>query len=133
MIAYARQEVLTRIGITRSTLMMYTISAVTLALRAYNTTCDSISILCFSSVQSEDVGVETAYGIITFMMLMTGILAPRLLLNIRREYYSSIEVSQGNSAGDARRTITWQIARPARRFETYVSRTASRRHRKCGT
>lgn len=51
-------------------------------------------------------------GLVSLMAVMTGIMAPKLLLDIRREYYGGEE--NRSSEMQTRGTITWQIAEPSR-------------------
>ncbi|KLO15297.1 hypothetical protein SCHPADRAFT_267875 [Schizopora paradoxa] len=59
-----------------------------------------------------DVGISNGLGIVTMVSLLPGIIAPKLLINIRKAYYTDVEPGQGASAPNARRTVTWQVAAP---------------------
>jgi len=61
---------------------------------------------------------NTADALVTLMTVLTSILAPKLLLSIRKQVYISADLDQNSSASQARRTITWRVARPSGNTET---------------
>lgn len=104
-----------------STLMMYILTFGTLGL--HNGVSGQFCFNCEMSVTDDSIGDTDALGLVVFMALLTGILAPRLLLNVRKEFYigTTGEFGQGISAARGRRTITWQVARRVEHADSYVS------------
>jgi len=100
------------------TLMMYVVTFATLGFHVNDgELCNDDSSVCI--LMGYNIGYSDVQGLITFMTLLTGILAPRLLLNIRKEFYNSNEAGQGISAPPTRRTITWRVAKPAKHTDSY--------------
>lgn len=98
------------------TLAMYTAAFGTLFFGVDTESCGDPT-HCFKF--SAGVGRTNALGLVTFMSMMTGILAPRLLLSVRKEYYNGTQLGQGISVPGARRTITWQAAIPSEHTDSY--------------
>ncbi|KLO15307.1 hypothetical protein SCHPADRAFT_268487 [Schizopora paradoxa] len=95
--------------------VLYVLSSTTFAIPVR--ICNGASEDCKSRL-----GIQDNLGIVTMTAILSGILAPRLLLNIRREYYISNEEGQGAAVQNARRSITWRVAapgRPAGHVETF--------------
>jgi len=101
------------------TLTMYIITFGTLGL--HTVTSDENCIECSLQVTGDSIGDIDALGLVVFMALLTGILAPRLLLNVRKEFYigTTGEFGQGISAPRGRRTITWRVARRVEHADSY--------------
>ncbi|KLO05555.1 hypothetical protein SCHPADRAFT_721526 [Schizopora paradoxa] len=79
-------------------------------------TLDERARICYASKFCEvglPIGFEDALGIVTMVAVFSSLLAPRMLLNVRKEYYTSIEF--GASAQNAEKEITWKPA--SRRLE----------------
>lgn len=58
-------------------------------------------------------GTINGFGLVSLMTLLTGIMAPKLLLSIRREFY--MEHDRSSSASQTRRTVSWRVAKPSTR------------------
>ncbi|KLO15301.1 hypothetical protein SCHPADRAFT_268386 [Schizopora paradoxa] len=56
---------------------------------------------------------KTIVAFITMMTMLTGTLAPKMLLHIRKEYYTYNEPSNSKGSPPALRTIMWQVALPS--------------------
>ena len=55
---------------------------------------------------------KTIVAFITMMTMLTGTLAPKLLLHIRKEYYTYNSSDNSKGALPSARTMMWQAARP---------------------
>ncbi|KLO15300.1 hypothetical protein SCHPADRAFT_888563 [Schizopora paradoxa] len=53
---------------------------------------------------------RTILAFITVMTVLTGILAPRLLLHLRKESYTYTDSSKGQGASPSLKSIAWQVA-----------------------
>lgn len=65
--------------------------------------------------------IDSAVGLVTMMTMLTGILAPKLLLNIRREFYIDPGSGEGGSSHHAQRTVSWLVNNPVGRESDSVS------------
>lgn len=65
---------------------------------------------------------ENVFAFVCMMTVLTGIMAPRLLLNIRREFYAynDPELSLSKSGPHGLKTVSWQVAHRSENPQTQV-------------
>jgi len=101
-------------------LVMYIVTSATFAFRITEEVCDGFT-QC-ESIGSGRAGITAEQGILTLISMMTGIMAPKLLLNVRKEFYNCIELQHH----EVQTATTWRFAGPSRHAETSTNELSTR-------